>query len=188
MHCAVQWFFRLALRLRKGIVVIALIPIPVVSQTRDLTLAWDPNAPEDGVLLYAIYMDEGTGFKPFDILLPSDRPRYTARGLMEGRFYAFYVTAMSAWGESEASVVVSVGDTGEAQRRSIRRDNVTPRRGRPPKPRPKPRIRTAAGFSVKGMERAHAEIEVVRGVELTTSNNAARRREDTMHRPCNCDR
>src|SRR6266480_4019415 len=94
-------------KLRQGTAVAGLLLCPFAAYGWDQKLAWDRNPPEDGVLHYTVYMNDGTGFKVLAVLLPIDKPDYTVRDLNGGMVYQFYVTATSAWGESVASNILT---------------------------------------------------------------------------------
>ena len=114
-----------------AIAAVVLALCPLAGHGFDVKLAWDPNPPDDGVLQYSLYIDYGTGVKLLEVLLPCESPDYTVRELNPGVVYKFYVTAVSAWGESEPSNIVIIGGSLPDQRRSIRRGNHAPLRRQP---------------------------------------------------------
>jgi hypothetical protein len=96
--------------------------IPALGHAAELTLSWDPNAPEEKVTGYKVYYGthagppyEGVnaeeGASPIDIPLVSladpNQPSYTLRGLDTCQEFFFTVTAYNEAGESGFSNEVS---------------------------------------------------------------------------------
>ena len=102
--------------------VVAVGLIPALGHAAELTLSWDPNAPEEKVTGYKIYYGshagppyEGVaaveGASPIDVPLASladpGQPTVTLRGLVTCQVFYFTVTAYNEAGESDFSNEVS---------------------------------------------------------------------------------